>query len=603
MAVTFHSRSDTLTLTVLSAAAVIMLAAGSYWVASEQDRAASLVSHTHEVLAGVSRTRAWLVEAQNAYRGFVITGRDEYLQPRDDPLARLRDELQNLRSLTADNPSQQSRLAEFDAALAPFLASGERVIAARRSGGFAAAQAIIDSDVPRSQRARLREVLDAVERDERSLLQLRTEDHQTRLQWFWWTLTALVAVIVTTLQFLYWQSRRRQVEQRLLLQSEQRFHVLARSVVDYAIFLLDPAGNVVSWSAGAEKITGYRADEIIGHHFSVFYPQDGVQSGKPARELAEADANGRSEEEGWRLRKDGTRYWSSVVITALHDESGALTGFGKVTCDLTERKRAEESLVAEVGERRNVERQLRDLNDSLERLVADRTTALTAANAELSAARDRLQDLSARLIAAQEDERRRIARELHDDTGGALSLIRLQLDAALRNEEKRTARIEDCVRIVGDAVKQIRSLARNLRPAVLDDLGLADALQALLEQQAEVTGWHVSLEAEMPGGRLATEIETACFRIGQEALTNTARHAAAKSVEVRLRSDERAVELEVSDDGSGFDYEALQSTAARGRHFGLVSMSERAHLAGGTFAIDTSPGRGTRVRVAIPLHM
>ncbi len=117
-----------------------------------------------------------------------------------------------------------------------------------------------------------------------------------------------------------------------------QFELLVSNVIDYAIFMLDPTGRIVTWNEGARRIKGYEASEIIGKHFSTFYPQDDIITGKPDWELEIAKRDGRYEEEGWRLRKDGTRFWASVVITALRDERGELRGFGKVTRDLTERK-------------------------------------------------------------------------------------------------------------------------------------------------------------------------------------------------------------------------------------------------------------------------
>jgi PAS domain S-box-containing protein len=121
-----------------------------------------------------------------------------------------------------------------------------------------------------------------------------------------------------------------------------QFRLLVESVRDYAIFLLDAEGHVRSWNAGAERIKGYAAPEIIGKHFSIFYPEDAVRSGHPLEELRIASEEGRYEEEGWRIRKDGSTFWANVVITALRDPSGELVGFAKVTRDLTERKKAEE---------------------------------------------------------------------------------------------------------------------------------------------------------------------------------------------------------------------------------------------------------------------
>ena len=114
-------------------------------------------------------------------------------------------------------------------------------------------------------------------------------------------------------------------------------------VVDYAIFMLDATGAIITWNEGAQQIKGYTADEVIGRHFSIFYPPADASSGKPDWELEVAKREGRYAEEGWRVRKDGTRFWARVVITALRDESGRLRGFGKVTRDLTERKMREDA--------------------------------------------------------------------------------------------------------------------------------------------------------------------------------------------------------------------------------------------------------------------
>ena len=129
-----------------------------------------------------------------------------------------------------------------------------------------------------------------------------------------------------------------------LHESEERFRLLVESVQEYAIFVLDPAGRVASWNAGAEAIKGYAADEILGQHVAVFYTPEDVALGKPQAQLEAAAREGRVEDEGWRLRKDGNRFWADTVITAMRDPTGALIGFGKVTRDLTRRRRIEEQL-------------------------------------------------------------------------------------------------------------------------------------------------------------------------------------------------------------------------------------------------------------------
>src|ERR1051325_4867125 len=132
--------------------------------------------------------------------------------------------------------------------------------------------------------------------------------------------------------------------QGMIRQSGDPFRLLVESVRDYAIFMLDTTGNIATWNLGAQLIKGYKPEEIIGKHFSIFYPEEDLAWDKPGYELQVAAEVGRFEDEGWRLRKDGTRFWANVIITALRDKDGTLRGFGKVTRDLTERKQAEEEI-------------------------------------------------------------------------------------------------------------------------------------------------------------------------------------------------------------------------------------------------------------------
>jgi rsbT co-antagonist protein RsbR len=135
-----------------------------------------------------------------------------------------------------------------------------------------------------------------------------------------------------------------------LLNSELNFRYLVQSMKDYAIYMLDPEGRVASWNEGAQRLKGYCPEEIIGQHISVFFPKEDVERGRPERELQTAVESGRFEDENWRLRKDGSRFWANVIINSLRDEDGKLIGFAKVTRDMTERKRAEETLSRQARE-------------------------------------------------------------------------------------------------------------------------------------------------------------------------------------------------------------------------------------------------------------
>ena len=172
-------------------------------------------------------------------------------------------------------------------------------------------------------------------------------------------------------------SERREAEETLR-HSEERFRLLVQTVHDYAIFMLDPNGNIASWNEGAQRIKGYTADEAIGRHFSIFYSTEDIQNGKPPMELRVATTKGSYEEEGWRLRKDGSLFWANVVITALRNEAGQLIGFAKVTRDLTERRQSQERALADARRMAEVESANRAKSEFLTTLSHELRTPLNA---------------------------------------------------------------------------------------------------------------------------------------------------------------------------------------------------------------------------------
>jgi PAS domain S-box-containing protein len=172
-------------------------------------------------------------------------------------------------------------------------------------------------------------------------------------------------------------TERREAE-RVIRQSEQRFRLLVQSAKDYAIFMLDPTGRVISWNEGAQRINGYAASEIIGRHFSTFYPAEDIAAGKPPWELREALKHGRLEDEGWRLRKDGSLFWANVIITPMRDDEGKVLGFAKVTRDLTERRRSEELRLADARRLAEVEAMNRAKSEFLTALSHELRTPLNA---------------------------------------------------------------------------------------------------------------------------------------------------------------------------------------------------------------------------------
>lgn len=215
----------------------------------------------------------------------------------------------------------------------------------------------------------------------------------------------------------------------------------------------------------------------------------------------------------------------------------------------------------------------------------------------------RLRILSRQLLTVQEAERTRIARELHDQIGQTLTAVKFQLQSLRKAVDNAVPKqcLEDCIHLSGQALEQVRTLSLDLRPPVLDELGLAAALEAHVKSFA----YRAKLTAKFAAGNMAVrpskETEIACFRVTQEALTNVMRHAQARHVSVRLLQSDRVLSLEITDDGVGFDPEATRRQALAGKSIGLLSMAERVTQVGGQFEISSSPGAGTVLRAEFPL--
>ncbi|HEX5092662.1 MAG TPA: PAS domain S-box protein [Burkholderiales bacterium] len=238
-------------------------------------------------------------------------------------------------------------------------------------------------------------------------------------------------------------------------------------------------------------------------------------------------------------------------------------------------------------------------------LVGHDVTELRRAVEALAAARGRLQRLSRRLLEVQEDERRHLARELHDDIGQGLTAIKLNLESLGRGRDGALpeGRVGEALEATRHTIERVRQLSINLRPLQLDDLGLVAALRSHLDRQARLGRLAPHFELQEVPVKLSAETEIACFRVAQEAINNIVRHAQAANVWLRLFVAGERLALSVRDDGSGFDVGAAQRRAAVGESLGMISMEERVALAGGTFQIHSSPGQGTVVVASFPVQV
>jgi len=219
------------------------------------------------------------------------------------------------------------------------------------------------------------------------------------------------------------------------------------------------------------------------------------------------------------------------------------------------------------------------------------------------ASRARAQVLAKQVLNAQESERRSISRELHDEFGQELTSVQLGLQriTTLVNQQPVQTKLHEIMGTVEHVLEKMRDLSRGLRPTALDDFGLVPALEWLVEQHVKRGGLHVQIIADEPEARLPEEVETVCFRVTQEALTNVVRHGQATRVTIELHLYAERLELTIHDNGIGFDLTAAMNNATHGNSLGLLNMHERVELVGGRMQMTTAPGQGTRLHALIPL--
>jgi len=363
----------------------------------------------------------------------------------------------------------------------------------------------------------------------------------------------------------------RKASELALRNSEQQYSSLLDGVVDFAIYMLDPNGIVTKWNRGAQRIKGYRAEEIVGQHVSCFYTEEDRAANLPQRALEIATRDARYEAQGWRVRKDGSRFLADVVIDALKDDSGRVIGFAKITRDITERVRAARQL---------------------EEARADE--ALRRAQVEL---------LEARVA-----ERTRIARELHDTLLQSFHglLLKFQTVSDLLPTRPAEAReiLSSAIDQTAQAITEGREAVQGLRASTVERNDLAQAIMNLGEELGAKasSGTTVGLQVDVEGAprTLHPIVRDEIYRIASEALRNAFRHAQAKQIEVELRYDEQQLRLRIRDDGKGIDPKILTAEEPAG-HFGLSGMRERAKLIGGKLTVWSAPESGTHIELNVPV--
>jgi PAS domain S-box-containing protein len=425
------------------------------------------------------------------------------------------------------------------------------------------------------------------------------------------------------------------------------YRLLVASVRDYAIFALDARGYVLTWNAGAANLKGYQAHEIIGRHFSAFYPPEDIAAGKPETELVLAARDGRFEDEGWRLRRDGSRFWANVIVTALRGESGEVVGFAKVTRDLTERRAAEEQairLAAESAARATAELRSDEL-DALNQTLQEQAIELEAQTEEAKVLTEELEETNRELEEALEAARmahasaERASRAKSDflavmshelrtplnAIGGHTQLLGMGLHGPITDGQREALeRIERAQRHLLGLINNVLNLTRietgrveyRIRPVLVSSV-VAD-LASLVQPQ--FTARQISLVSRMPAPDQSDVYVAADREKLIQILTNLLGNAAKFTpprgdVEMRLvhGSSPEMVVIEVRDSGPGIPPDKLElifepfvqlerslTTPSEGAGLGLAISRDLARGMGGDLWARSEEGKGATLVLSLP---
>jgi len=354
---------------------------------------------------------------------------------------------------------------------------------------------------------------------------------------------------------------------------------------DDAIIGKDLNGIIKSWNGGAERIFGYTAQEAVGQPIIMLLPPERLDE-EPR--ILERLRRGEHIDhfETVRRRKDGSLVDISLTVSPIFDGHGRPIGASKIARDVSAQKRAESDL--------------QKARIDLEKQVADRTRELQGQVQETRRAEEGLSALTGRLLHVQDEERRRLARELHDSAGQSLAALSMNL-AAMKTAQaaELDKKVKESSDLVDTLAKEIRTLSYLLHPPLLDEAGLSSAMSWYVQGFSERSGIQVELDLDAHFGRLSSDLEMGIFRLVQESLTNIHRHSGSSSARIRVTRSETQVEVEISDKGKGISPERQQELTQSAGGVGLRGMRERVRQLGGRFEM-TSSGGGTRITVVLP---
>ena len=522
------------------------------------------VDHTRVVLSANQQLLSDVKDAETAERGYIITGDESYLEPYNSASRDIAQTVARLRQLTADNSGQQQRIENLERLIARRTSVLNQAVQQRRDSGFEAAEQVVAAGQGRTVMKQIRDASQQIETEEYRLLQERSRLRRARIRnGFIATLAASLLALLALLSAPF--DVRRAVRQRNLAQrgrqeSESTTHALFESA-SQAIFIVDHTGRIVMANPATQKMFGYPASELLGQSVDLLVPDQlrGIHAAHRERYFASPqsrpmglglDLQGR--------RKDGTEFFAEISLSYIETAQGTL-GVAFVT-DISKRRTDEESI--------------RQQGEELRRLAG-------------------------RLMAAQDDERRRIARDLHDDLSQKLAYLAMDLGklATKPSAQQFLGDLRPLQLRAAEAAESVRRISHQLHPSILDDIGLAAALEQYCEEFEERSGIATEFTSRDVPESLPREVMSSVYHIFQECLRNVSKHSKAQAVFITLEVVENVLRLTVKDQGVGLSTDRLQT----GVSIGIVGMKERAHLVNGKLSIQSQSGQGTEVSVEVPL--
>ncbi len=542
---------------------IVLIAISTFSTQRQVDLFDYWVDHSRAVISSTKALQTDLTRAESAERGFLLTGLDRYLPPFHDAESKLFESLSRLKGLTADNPAQQERLRRLEPMLRARMSVMNDIINLRATSGLQPAIDLILPGRGDEMSRQIRELAQEFENEESRLLEDRTRDRQK------WSHIGLVATLVAgSLALIVMITApidlRRTVVQRELAdrhfrEAESRAHALFESA-SQGIFVADRDGHIVMSNSALTSIFGYSARELQTMKVEQLLPESLRDRHVGLRDQYFARPQNRPMGLGLDLQarhKDSSNFYAEISLSHIETEQGTMAVV----------------FVTDISKRRADE------------------MAIHQQRADLRA-------LAGQLMTAQDDERRRIARNLHDDLSQRLAYLSMDLGKlAMRPLDPETI---DHVRILqrgaAEAGETVRVISHELHPSVLDDIGLEAALEQYCEEFQERTGIRTEFKVGDLPGNIPRDVANSIYHIGQECLRNVAKHSRAQHAIVTLAMSDNILRLEVDDRGVG-----MRTGRAAGSSLGLIAMKERARLVNGSVAVASREGEGTRVLVEIPL--